>query len=133
MEPSLWALFFSAFIAATILPSASEVVLWAMVADNPALLWPGIAAASLGNTLGAVVNWLLGRYLSNFAGRKWYPLSPARQDRAIARAAEIANELALHDAIFFGNACDRRARHNHALRGEPVEVRGVQMRVAVAA
>ncbi|SVA77139.1 uncharacterized protein METZ01_LOCUS129993 [marine metagenome] len=84
MEPSLWALFFSAFIAATILPSASEVVLWAMVADNPALLWPGIAAASLGNTLGAVVNWLLGRYLSNFAGRKWYPLSPSRQARASA-------------------------------------------------
>ena len=84
MESSLWALFFNAFIASTILPAASEVALWAIVADNSALLWPGITAASLGNTLGAVVNWLLGRYLSNFTSRKWYPLSPERQARASA-------------------------------------------------
>ena len=84
MESSLWALFFNAFIASTILPAASEVALWAIVADNSALLWPGITAASLGNTLGAVVNWLLGRYLSNFTDRKWYPLSPERQARASA-------------------------------------------------
>ena len=84
MESSLWALFFNAFIASTILPAASEVALWAIVTDNSALLWPGITAASLGNTLGAVVNWLLGRYLSKFAGRKWYPLSPERQARASA-------------------------------------------------
>ena len=84
MEPSLWALFFNAFIASHILPAASEVARWAIVANNSALLWPGITAAVLGTTLGAAVNWLLGRYLSKFTGRKWYPLSPKRQARASA-------------------------------------------------
>ena len=82
MSASLFALFLNAFIASTILPAASEVVLWALVAESPAMLWPAIAVASLGNTLGAVVNWLLGRYLSGYAGRKWYPLSAVRQARA---------------------------------------------------
>ena len=84
MASSLFALFLSAFVAATILPAASEVVLWAIIADDPAMLWPAIAVASAGNTAGAVVNWLLGRFLSQFAGRKWYPLSPGQQQRASA-------------------------------------------------
>jgi membrane protein YqaA with SNARE-associated domain len=82
MTASLSVLFLNAFIASTILPAASEVVLWVMVADDPAILWPAIAVASLGNTLGAVVNWLLGRFLSGYAGRRWYPLSTRQQDRA---------------------------------------------------
>ena len=84
MSASLFALFLNAFIASTILPAASEIVLWALVADDPAILWPAIAVASLGNTLGAVVNWLLGRHLSGYAGRKWYPLSVERQARSVA-------------------------------------------------
>ena len=82
MALSLLALFVNAFIASTILPAASEVVLWVMVAGDPAILWPAIAVASLGNTLGAVVNWLLGRFLSGYAGRRWYPLSAQKQERA---------------------------------------------------
>ncbi|MDA1099860.1 MAG: DedA family protein [Proteobacteria bacterium] len=84
MASSLIALFLNAFVAATILPAASEVMLWAMVANNPAMLWPAIAVAAAGNTAGAVVNWLLGRFLSEFSGRKWYPLTPQRQQRASA-------------------------------------------------
>ncbi len=82
MELALWALFLNAFIASTILPAASEVTLWALIAHDPGLLWPAIAVASVGNTLGAAVNWIIGRYLSHFVGRKWYPLSPIRQERA---------------------------------------------------
>ena len=61
MATSLIALFINAFIASTILPAASEVVLWAIVANDPGLLWPAIAVASVGNTAGAGVNWALGR------------------------------------------------------------------------
>ena len=82
MATSLIALFLNAFVASTILPAASEVVLWAIVADDPGMLWPAIAVASAGNTAGAAVNWVLGRYLSKFTGRKWYPLSARQQDRA---------------------------------------------------
>jgi membrane protein YqaA with SNARE-associated domain len=82
MTGSLLLLFLNAFVASTILPAASELTLWAIIADDPAVLWPAIAVASLGNTAGAVVNWLLGRYLTRFSDRKWYPLKPRQQDRA---------------------------------------------------
>ena len=84
MTSPLLALFLNAFIAATILPAASEILLWAIVADDPALLWPAIAVASVGNTLGAVVNWILGRFLSGYSEKKWYPLTPGQQRRASA-------------------------------------------------
>ena len=66
-------LFFSAFLAATLLPFYSEVVLVALLSANPDLwvmLW---LVATLGNTAGAALNWLLGRYFLHFQGRRWFP------------------------------------------------------------
>lgn len=64
-------LFGSAFLAATILPFYSEVVLFALVKQGkPALLL--VVTASLGNTLGAAVNWYLGRFLLHYQDRKWF-------------------------------------------------------------
>ncbi|TIS44692.1 MAG: DedA family protein, partial [Mesorhizobium sp.] len=53
-------LFVSAFLAATVLPVSSEVVLVGLLATgrgDPALLF---TVATIGNTLGSVVNWILG-------------------------------------------------------------------------
>jgi membrane protein YqaA with SNARE-associated domain len=74
-------LFGSAFLAATILPFYSEVVLFALLRDggDPTLL---VLVATLGNTLGAVVNWLLGRYLLHFQDRRWFYFSRAQIDKA---------------------------------------------------
>lgn len=66
-------LFFSAFLAATLLPFYSEVVLVALLSANPemwVMLW---LVATLGNTAGAALNWLLGRYFLHFQGRRWFP------------------------------------------------------------
>lgn len=64
-------LFCSAFLAATILPFYSEVILFALVRQGePALML--IAVASAGNTLGAVVNWFLGRFLLHYQDRRWF-------------------------------------------------------------
>jgi membrane protein YqaA with SNARE-associated domain len=41
-----------------------------------------VAVASVGNVLGAVVNWGLGRGIERFAGRRWFPVTPDRLDRA---------------------------------------------------
>jgi membrane protein YqaA with SNARE-associated domain len=65
-------LFLSAFLAATLVPAYSELVLAGMAASGYDLfalwLW-----ASVGNTLGSAVNWLLGRYMLHFQDRKWFP------------------------------------------------------------
>ncbi|MEM9759627.1 MAG: YqaA family protein [Pseudomonadota bacterium] len=46
---------------------------------DPLALW---LAASLGNSLGSVCNWLLGRYLLHFENRPWFPVSRARLGRS---------------------------------------------------
>ncbi len=73
----LWGLFLSAFLAATILPAQSELALGTMLklALEPA--WLLIAIATLGNVLGAVVNWALGFYGSRFREHKYFPVKPA--------------------------------------------------------
>ena len=55
-------MFASAFLAATFVPFASEITLVAALAAGGAIHWL-IVVATLGNTLGAVVNWVLGRFI----------------------------------------------------------------------
>ncbi len=81
MLSSYLILFTFAFLAATILPFYSEVVLFALLraGEDPWLL---VFVASLGNTLGAVVNWILGRYLLHYQDRKWFYFKPEQLQRA---------------------------------------------------
>ena len=74
-------LFGSAFLAATILPFYSEVVLFALLREggDPVAL---VAVATLGNTLGAVVNWVLGLYLLHFQDRRWFYFSRRQIEKA---------------------------------------------------
>jgi len=78
---SYLALFGASFIAATILPFYSEVILFALLREggDPFVL---VLIATLGNTLGAVVNWLLGRYLLHFQNRRWFYFSPAQIEKS---------------------------------------------------
>lgn len=57
---ALSTLFVVAFVSATLLPMGSEPVLWGLVNLNPHLLWPAIAVATAGNTLGGAVSWAMG-------------------------------------------------------------------------
>lgn len=47
---------------------------------NPWLL---IGVASFGNTLGSVLNWVLGRFIARLEGQRWFPVS--RQSLAPGR------------------------------------------------
>jgi membrane protein YqaA with SNARE-associated domain len=80
---SLSGLFLAALIAATLLPAQSEAVLVALLLDggDPVLL---VAVATAGNVLGSLVNWWLGLQVRRFQGRRWFPVSPVRLERAQA-------------------------------------------------
>ena len=54
------AVFLVALISATLIPMGSEPVLFAYVSVNPSMLWPAIVTATVGNTMGGMVNWSLG-------------------------------------------------------------------------
>ena len=73
----------SAFLAATLLPFYSEVVLLPLLIEgkDPVLLW---LAATSGNTLGAAVNWLLGRFMLHYQDRSWFPVKRRQLVRAEA-------------------------------------------------
>lgn len=60
---SLWTLFVSSFLAATLLPGGSEVVLFGVLKLHPHQLWAALAVATLGNTLGGVSSYLIGRLI----------------------------------------------------------------------
>jgi len=75
-------LFVSAFAAATILPMQSEALLVGLVAAEAQPVWALVAVASVGNVLGAIVNWILGRQVQRFRGRRWFPASDATLERA---------------------------------------------------
>ena len=62
-EFSLGALFLSSFLAATLLPGGSEAVLFGVLKLDAGLLWPALSLATLGNTLGGLSSYLLGRIL----------------------------------------------------------------------
>lgn len=68
-------LFGIAFLAATLLPLGSEAWLIAMATSDYPLFWLWFWA-TLGNSLGSVVNYLIGRYLLHYQNRKWFPVKP---------------------------------------------------------
>ena len=75
-------LFITAFLAATLLPFYSEILVVTQFVNHPEqglLIW---LVASTGNTLGSVVNWLLGRYLLHYQDRKWFPFKKDQLTRA---------------------------------------------------
>jgi len=78
------ALFVSAFTSATLLPGSSEAVLLGfMVAGvgDPVTL---VIVAIVGNLLGSILTWAMGRYAAEFRDRRWFPVSAAQYDRAEA-------------------------------------------------
>lgn len=59
----LGGLFLSSFLSATLLPGNSEIVLLAVLHEAPSLKWPAVAVATLGNALGGMSSYLIGRLL----------------------------------------------------------------------
>ncbi|MFW5431720.1 MAG: YqaA family protein [Methylophilaceae bacterium] len=74
IEFGYFGLFVSAFLAATILPLSSEVVLGALLLNglSPIAL---ITIATIGNVLGSLTNYALGYWASLGVIKKWLRIS----------------------------------------------------------
>ncbi|UWR27765.1 DedA family protein [Sulfitobacter sp. S223] len=75
-------LFASALVAATVLPMQSEAVLTGLLAAGGRSVGLLITVATVGNVLGSIVNWYLGRALLRFKERRWFPSSDTQLERA---------------------------------------------------
>ena len=75
-------LFIISFLAATILPLSSEIVLTTMLLTNLFEKNLLLILASSGNILGSVFNWYLGQKITIFQDRKWFPVSPKQLNKS---------------------------------------------------
>jgi membrane protein YqaA with SNARE-associated domain len=85
--PAYAGLFAIAFGAATLLPLQSEAVLTGLLLAGEQPVFALLLVATLGNVLGAVLNWWLGRYVERYSHRRWFPASPAQLARGQATYA----------------------------------------------
>ncbi|MEH6650156.1 MAG: YqaA family protein [Motiliproteus sp.] len=60
---TLWGLFSSGFIASTLLPGGSELLLLYLL-DQQQPLWQLLAVVTLGNGLGGLVTWAMGFWVA---------------------------------------------------------------------
>lgn len=81
---SLLGLFVAAFGAATLLPFQSEIVFVGLQLRGETAHWLLVLVASIGNTLGSVLNWVIGRWVEHFRGRRWFPVTDAQLEKAQA-------------------------------------------------
>jgi membrane protein YqaA with SNARE-associated domain len=83
-EYSYFGLFLSSFLAATLLPFSSELVLGVLLKQgfNPHLI---LMVATFGNVLGSVVNYGLGAFGGRLMLHKWWRMPDPEIQRAEKR------------------------------------------------
>lgn len=82
LEYGLYGLFVLSFLAATFLPVVSEAALVGLILAG-ADPYACVAVATLGNTLGAMATWGMGRWGSEAFLTRLLGLSAARREKAI--------------------------------------------------
>lgn len=71
-----------AFAAASVLPMQSEPVFVGLILTGKFSLPMLLAVASVGNTLGSILNWFLGRGIERFRNQRWFPVSEKALERS---------------------------------------------------
>ena len=89
-------LFSISFLAATILPLSSELMLAGLIATSNYDSLLLLIVASFGNVLGSVVNWILGFYSRNLTTKKWFPF----KDRQIESSSKWFNKFGKWSLLF---------------------------------
>ena len=89
-------LFFLSFLAATLIPTSSELALATLLSTNNFNSMGLLTTASFGNILGSVFNWLLGFYLLKNINRKWFPFN----ENQVANASKWFNKFGIWSLLF---------------------------------
>ena len=67
-------LFGSAFLAASLFPAQSELLLTSLIVSEKYSVLILLAVASAGNIAGSILNYYIGRYLMHFKNHKYFPI-----------------------------------------------------------
>ena len=89
-------LFLISFLAATILPLSSELMLAGLITTSNFDSLVLLIVASFGNVLGSVFNWVLGFYSRNLTIKKWFPF----KDEQIERSSKWFNKFGRWSLLF---------------------------------
>ena len=89
-------LFFLSFLAATLIPTSSELTLAALLSTSNFNSLGLLATASFGNILGSVFNWLLGFCLLKHINKKWFPFN----EKQVASASKWFNKFGVWSLLF---------------------------------
>lgn len=90
------ALFASAFTSATLLPGSSEAALLAILITGKGSAFLLIIMATVGNVLGSLVNWAIGRSVTGIHGAKWLRIDT----KALAKAQEWFERFGIWSLLF---------------------------------
>ena len=88
-------LFTTSFLAATVLPAYSEILLGGLVMKDYSIVWLWVWA-TLGNTLGAGVNGIIGRQVQRFRDKRWFPVS----EHQLVKAQDRFNKYGQWSLLF---------------------------------
>ncbi len=88
---SYFQLLIISFLAATILPLSSELVLSTMLLTDSFDKYLLLVVASFGNIFGSSVNWYLGKKILIFKDKKWFPVN----EKQIAKSEMYFNKYGI--------------------------------------
>ncbi len=91
----LISLFFSCFLAATILPFSSEAFVALALLNGEHATWVIVVIATLGNTLGGMTGYYLGYLGKTEWLKKWFRIEASSYERFTALAQKYGFWLAL--------------------------------------
>ena len=91
----LLSLFIISLLAATILPAQSEILLTVLYLSGNHDVITLILVATLGNVLGSVINYYIGRSLTYLKSKKWFPIKTN-----LDKATKFYNKYGIWTALF---------------------------------
>ena len=93
---SYFQLSITSFLAATILPLSSELVLSTMLLTNSFNKYLLLVVASIGNIFGSSLNWYLGKKILIFKDKRWFPAN----DSQIAKSEIYFKKYGIWSLLF---------------------------------